>query len=234
MRKHANFIKHVLPLHVLTGCDTASSIFGIGKIKAVNIHQKVVVPPPLGDAQIDMASLDSRATTFITACYGSKCNGTMPDIRFGMWKHNTGQSKSKSFKLASLPPTSESFELHVRHAHYQSCIWRNAMEADPPGILATDFGWKVDHSTKSLLPVAMPDNTLPAPASLMSILCCRCSGPEACYSQMCYCHKSGMTCSIFCNSSIKEVVTCTDPINNLLTTADDSEDENDQDNKNDV
>jgi hypothetical protein len=61
----------------LTGCDTVSSIYGVGKVKAVKALQKGHVPPPLGNNQIDIETIVSGAIEFIAACYGSKCSGTM-------------------------------------------------------------------------------------------------------------------------------------------------------------
>jgi len=72
VRKHGDIVQHVLALHTLTGCDTVSSIYGIGKVKAAKVLQKDHVPSPLGDIQTDMETLVTGATKFITACYGSK------------------------------------------------------------------------------------------------------------------------------------------------------------------
>ena len=140
VRKHQEIVPHVLPLHALTGCDTVSSIYGVGKVKAVKTLQKGHVPPPLGNDQIDIETIVSGATEFIAACYGSKCSGTMSQIRFNIWQSKTGRSKATSFKLPSLPSTSEAFGLHVRRAHHQACIWRAALDSDPPVLDAADNG----------------------------------------------------------------------------------------------
>ena len=41
----------------------------------------------------------------------------------------------------SLPPTNEAFELNVMRAHFQCAIWLQAMEADPPALEPTEYGW---------------------------------------------------------------------------------------------
>ena len=141
--------------------------------------------------------LQSSSLPVMAACYGSKCSGTMSDVRFAVWQYKTGHSQSKSFKLPSLPPTSESFELHVKRAHHQACIWMDALESEPPALAAAEYGWKVHNSNKSLLPIAMPADAMPAPAPVLSLLCCMCSADEACSSRRCSCHRSGTACSIF-------------------------------------
>ena len=47
-------------------------------------------------------------------------------------------------------------------------------------LAAAEYGWKVDNSNKSLLPIAMPADATPAPAPVLSLLCCMCSADEAC------------------------------------------------------
>ena len=89
-RKHEEILRHILPLHALTGCDTVSSIYGVGNVKAVKILQTGHVPPPLGNGQIYIETIVSGATEFIAACYGSKCSGTLSQIRFNVWQSKTG------------------------------------------------------------------------------------------------------------------------------------------------
>lgn len=235
VKKYEDIIQHILPLHVLTGCDTVSAIYGIGKLKAVKTLLKGHVPPPLGSNELDMETLIRQGTDFITACYGSKCNGSMSDVRFNMWQYKTGHSQSKTFKLPSLPPTSEAIALHVRRAHYQACTWRAALESDPPSIDPNEYGWKADQSTKTLIPVALPAQVLPAPAAVLSLLCCSCSTAEPCANRRCSCHRSGIACSIFCKCCISSSANCNNPINknNSEATSADSDDDEDKENEDD-
>ena len=52
---------------MLTGCDTVSSIYGVGKGKADKALQIGHVPPPLGNDQINIETIVSVATEFIEA-----------------------------------------------------------------------------------------------------------------------------------------------------------------------
>ena len=182
-----------------------------------------------------METIIIGATEFITACYVSKFNGTMAHVRFNVQQYKTGHSQSKSFKLASLQPTSEAFALHVKRAHHQACIWRAALESDPPAINPTDYGWKADKSTKTLLPIALPAQTMPAPAPTMSLICCACSTDEPGSNLRCSGYRSIIPCSIFCKCCITPTANCNNPIqiNNSGTSKVDSDDEDGGENQED-
>ena len=95
-----------------------------------------------------------EATQFIASCYGiTQFYESMSDLRFKIWKSKPGLSSSKSFKLPSLSPTSEAVELHVRRAHHQAIIWRAVLAPDPPVLNYTEYGWRGDHPTKTVLPI---------------------------------------------------------------------------------
>ena len=109
----------ILSLHSLIGCDTASTIYGIGKKKPLKTLREGIAPPMLGSQEKDMSTLVIKATQFIASCYGiAQFYEAMSDLRFKIWKSKTGRSSSKSFKLSSLSPTSEAVDLHVRRAHH--------------------------------------------------------------------------------------------------------------------
>ncbi len=225
VQKHKNIAAHILSIHALTGCDTVSTIFGIGKVKALNTFNKGCMPPILGNVQEDMQSLCDDATHFIANCYGSKVHGSMSKVRFQMWKMKTGNSKAKSFRLASLPPTTEAFALHVQRAQFQACIWKAALNRDPPHLDPVEYGWKPHQPTQSLHPVLLPANTMPAPAQVMTLLCCSCSSEEACASRKCTCNKCEITCTVFCKCSSVPEITCCNPLNIITNSLSDSDDE---------
>ncbi|MPC66781.1 hypothetical protein E2C01_060934 [Portunus trituberculatus] len=120
------------------------------------------------DANFD--DLEVKAISFIASCYGSKTTSSMSDVRFNIWQHKTARGKSESFKLASLPPTSAAFRLHVQRVHYEACLWISALNSDPPEMNLTDFGWKVGPANQILLPVPLPTGTLAAPQQVLNLL----------------------------------------------------------------
>ena len=88
---------------MLTGYNTVSQMYGIGKRTAVKIVGKGILPPPLGTDE-NINTLISDAATFVVTCYGQDCKGSMSDVRVKELQQRTERSVSKRFNLASLPP----------------------------------------------------------------------------------------------------------------------------------
>ena len=59
VQKHIHIAGHILFIHALTGCDTVSATFGIGRVKAINISNK---PPVMANVQEDKQSLCNEST----------------------------------------------------------------------------------------------------------------------------------------------------------------------------
>ena len=96
---------------------------GIGKIKALTQLKNGNFPPPLGDLNVSHEALVKKGTLFIGVCYGNPSSLTsMSGHRLRKWKSLT-KGKSRVFKLETLPPTTEAFQLHIRRAHYQAEVW---------------------------------------------------------------------------------------------------------------
>ena len=53
--QYDNIVQHILSFHALTGCDIVSSIYGVGKVKVVQVL-KGNVPPQLDDDQADIVT----------------------------------------------------------------------------------------------------------------------------------------------------------------------------------
>lgn len=220
--------KHLLSVHALTGCDTTSTLYGIGKLKALKSLRNKHVPPHLGDKTATIDDLERKAVSFIATCYGSEKTSSMSEVRYNIWQHKTARGKSQKFKLASLPPSSAAFRLHVQRAQYQACLWTAALDSEPPEMNAADYGWKADPSNRNLLPVTLPSGTMVAPKQVLNLLCCNCSSTEACSTRRCTCRKSELACSIFCKCNASAGLKCANPLNK--TTDDDLSDMSDDDN----
>ena len=222
VNQNAEIVKYVLPLHALTGCDTVSTLYGIGKIKAIKVLKQGHHTPLLGDIGSCEQDLEDQAVAFIAKCYGSKDTGTMSEVRYSMWRHRTARGKSRRFKLATLPPSSKAFSLHVKRAHYQACLWKAALQPDPPALAYSDFGWRPDHDSQILLPVPLPPDTMAAPERVLNLLCCSCqSSTDVCSTRRCLCRKNDIACSTFCKCNINSSLNCSNPLNKALQDAED-------------
>ena len=49
-----------------------------------------------------------------------------------MKRSSTKGKLGKATQLRTVPPTTESFQLHVMRAHYQTILWMHALDANPP------------------------------------------------------------------------------------------------------
>ena len=101
-------------------------------------------------------------------------------------------------KLKALPPTSNAFKENVNRAHIQVCIWKHALNADPPNLDPTLYGWQKDETSKSLIPVTTPAGTKPAPLEILELIRCGCVSGEPCKTGRCGCLAAQLSCTVFC------------------------------------
>ena len=224
--EHKNIIPHLLSMHVITGCDTVSKMHGIGKIKALTQLKTGNFPPPLGDLNVSHEALVKKGTSFIGVCYGNPSSLTsMSGHRLRKWKSIT-KGKGKVFKLETLPPTTEAFQLHIRRAHYQAAVWRSAAYPDLPDMDPSHHGWEKDLITRTLVPMQLPLNTPIAPDVLLKLLCCSCDSEESCKTKRCSCHNNNTGCGTFCKCAESDRG-CHNPL--TRSSADDQDDDQSMD-----
>ena len=103
-----------------------------------------------------------------------------------------------------LPPTENSFELHLLSCAYQLSIWRSAATGphNPPN--PTDYGWEHNPATQMLQPMMMSQPC--APPELLNDLVCDCNicGEDCC------CHLNGQICTDDCKCKAALPGTVTD------------------------
>uniref|UniRef100_A0A8C4NFY1 Uncharacterized protein n=1 Tax=Eptatretus burgeri TaxID=7764 RepID=A0A8C4NFY1_EPTBU len=66
-------------------------------------------------------------------------------------------------------------------------IWKSAAELQPPPLDPTQYGWKLDEASKSLLPIMLPPNVALAPPEILELIRCGCSSDKQCYTTQCRC-----------------------------------------------
>ena len=143
-KKDSTIVNQFLPAHALSGCDTVSQFYGIGKGKALQAIQSNHKLDHLGDINYDMLCVEKEATSFVVACYGGKETASMSEARHMMWKAKMATKKLNTAPpLKTLPPT-PAFLMHIRRAHLQAAIWGSALQPDPPDLIPTDNGWYID------------------------------------------------------------------------------------------
>ena len=154
-------------------------------------------------------------TEFICCLYGdTKCT-SLNELRC--------KKAEKGIPVKKLPPTQDSFILHLKCAIYQLYIWRNAhipIVEIPP---ATEFGYEKSEDG-TLAPMMMAQQ--PAVPELLNLVVCDCS-EDSCSSN-CSCFKHNQPCTSACACEAarqQEDSLCLNPL--TIQAYDNSNDEND-------
>ncbi len=103
-------------------------------------------------------------------------------------------ARNTSFRLPSLPHTSEAFRLYVLCAS----LWKAALSPHPPYLNPISHGWLADNSNETLVPVPLPSDALAAPKEILTLMCCNYASDEPCVKKKCSRSKSEIFCTIFC------------------------------------
>lgn len=219
--KHIDILEDLLPAHVLSGCDTVSCIWGIGKSTAIKTLKSGLTLRKLGCQEELIADIIAEATKFVASCYGFPRETDMTTLRYKVWTAKMGNHKLNTApELRVLPPTSETFKEHVLRSHLQAAIWRSYIDANPPQMDPTHYGWTPDVNTQTLVPVAMPPAVSPAPVDVLKMIKCGCS---SCATARCSCSAAHLSCSVFCKCY--GLHSCKNPNTITDVTADDVENE---------
>ena len=62
----------------------------------------------------------------------------------------------------------------MKRAHLPACVWKHALDSDPPDISLADFEWLPEETTQTLSPVAVPNGTALAPEEILDLIKCQC------------------------------------------------------------
>ena len=201
--------------HAITGCDSTSTLAGIGKKKGWQVllrseqHQdslgRLGSQPNLSD---DIAS---KCEAFICDLYPSArmTARTVDELRYLLFC----QKKQKN---ELLPPTSDSLRQHLKRVNYQTFVWRRALTPIQHLPQPESNGWVRDGP--SLKPVYMTKE--PAPSSLLELTTYTCKG--GCQSN-CSCNNTGLSCSEACYCMAR-IHVCRNPHGVLLDFSSDSGD----------
>ena len=127
----------------------------------------------------------------------------MSSIHQKVWVSRTGRKEASILpKLKSLPPTVEAFRENVKRTHFQACIWKAALQLDPPELDPLEFGWASEGPSGAYCPVSLPRRVEVASSvtdiGLHKFINCSCSSDRPCSSQRCSCSSAQLAYSLFC------------------------------------
>ena len=78
--KHKEIVLQLLAMHALTGCDTVSHLWNVGKNTALKVLTKGQGLQLLGTEGTNLTEVVREATEFIAACYGSKEKSSLSTV----------------------------------------------------------------------------------------------------------------------------------------------------------
>ena len=182
----------LLLFHSLTGCDTVSFFYGIGKPTAMKTLQE---NPDMLQGISHLPQLNDEMLTkmehFVCKLYGSKTFHKTDRLRETMLL--------SSSKPELMPPTSDSLKFHMQRAFYQSKIWQCANITLPniPTPTSPGAGWSAKEG--KLQPLLMTKD--PIPKAIREIIACQ-SCSTGCNSMRCKCVKERLHCTRLCHKKL--------------------------------
>ena len=176
----------LLFLYALTGCDTVSRQYGIGKVMAMGKCDK------LKDHAIAFLTPnqvhDNVNKHGLEVLYSCKPGHSLDFERAARFSSKVA-SRSTYLLPESLPPC-DAVRYHSYRVYHQVPTWLgNDLDS-------TKWGWLLHKSpnVERLKPVKMRMD--PVPASLLKLVKCNCHGK--CDKNSCSCYKNGLVCSLAC------------------------------------
>ena len=202
----------LLAVYCITGCDTVSTFYGYGKktafrllMKDANKYQALSL---LGSTTELTKEGLAGATAFVEALYGKSCCTCLNSLRVEM------SQKRKKLLVKKLPPTDDSFKLHVLRTIFQLHTWNTALCPIQENLDPLEYGFSLDTSTNQMHPTLMGQS--PAAPELLNDLVCSCSSGQ-CHI-LCCCLENDQPCTKACEC--EGSILCddaTDMCTNLLT-----------------
>ena len=181
------FLASLPALHALTGCDSTSFFLGRGKrIAWTTFQEHHELLKDLGKAELTQNILND-AEIFVCKLYLNQEHKRVNDVRSTMFL--------KARSPESLPPTGDSLSFHVKRAHYQASVWRQADVQIPQLALPETMGWIKEGAV--LKPQLM--SLQPVPDSCTAIIFCGCK--KQCQSLRCKCRNAMLPCTAACKCS---------------------------------
>ena len=179
-------------IHALTGCDTVSSFFGIGKKTAFSTARTIGHSElPCLQALEDYESV-AVSRQFVVALYDPKkkmkgSHNSLNELRFHL-------AAKRSVSIAKLPPCEASFKQHVRRASWQTKTWTTAHIPKPDNSEPSSNGWLSKNG--ALTPLYFEG---PTALDKLKDFFCGCMGKNTCEDEeKCPCHQDSVACSQIC------------------------------------
>ena len=186
---------HILIAHAITGCDTVSTLYSMGKKKIVTV---------LSDNDKDYSFLDvfkkfdatkdevaHAGEKLFLALYGTNgSDDSLNKLRYTFYCKQLAKkclTSQEGFQLQKLPLTSDAAKYHSYRAYLQVQQWQGS-----PDIIPTYWGWCFNDGI--ILPITMDSEV--APGRILKHINCGCK--QGC-REKCKCRSNGLKCTNLCS-----------------------------------
>lgn len=204
----------ILPaVHAITGCDSVSSFFKIGKKSVLKVIEDKGTDAFRSLAlfgQDDEHDLQS-ARELVATLYDPKRKHATSHTNLN--KLRVELTSTKDVALAQLPPCEASFEQHVKRASWQTQVWLASDVGLPEPTPAEGNGWQRD-TDGWLVPTFFEG---PTATQMLEELLCTCSGRKRC-NRSCGCQTSGLACCQACPCGGNDM--CENPLSHDIDLSD--------------
>ena len=112
VQQHDAIIPILLGAHALSGCDTVSSLAGIGKATVFKKLTTFTDTLPLGDLSASLDEVRDSCLRFVATLYGKDQEASLNTMHANIFKKKIAGQHHIPPKLSSLPPTMAAFKLH--------------------------------------------------------------------------------------------------------------------------
>lgn len=176
-------------VHALSGCDTTSRMFGLGKgqvLKKAKNDDYFKQQADIFMSSDDKEVIAKAGTEAISCLYGGvPCEG-LDLLRYRKFASKVANSSSV-VEVQTLPPTSAAAKFHIYRVYLQVKHWID----EDRDLDVTDWGWSVENN--QCIPIK--SDQPPAPDELLKVIKCKCK--TGC-TKRCTCRKHGLECSSSC------------------------------------
>ena len=137
----AHLMSVLLSVYVMTGCDTASFPWHIGKRRAFRLATEnfeeltpiVRYGQPGEDLHVAEDVMDAARHLFKSLYERSNFGGFLDALRAHLFTHTKGRG------IRCLPPTEDAFRLHVLRSFQQMAVVKQAHLSEPVILASTDY-----------------------------------------------------------------------------------------------
>ena len=182
-------------VHALTGCDSTSTLFRIGKRIVYAQLGELIKTHPIELTHFGLTeNVDDdvdAARSYILPMYASNKKNSMTLDKF---RYILASTTDKS--AAHLPPTEDSFRQHALRARYQTAVWCQSHLPNPVLCNPIGNGWRLCDDNQSLEPVFYLKDM--APVEIRDISHMFCTDAACSSGKMCTCARNGLTCIDIC------------------------------------